>query len=676
MSSSSAPVTTDLTLDIGGVTDTFSVTTIQQFTLSTTLSGNGSGTATSSPGGIDCGSDCSELYGGGTTVTLIARPDSDSVFVGWSGDPDCADATVEMAADTHCFATFDLVRTFQPTLVDLVFPNMSEENRICLNDGTGAYSCSNLSEDVYSSWAIAFGPMDCGNGIDMVVANQGPRNRICINDGAGSFTCNDLSDHQRMTRGVVLWDFDGDRALDLVLANNKQEDQICLNDGTGSFTCEDLSEDTYGSVGVALGDLDGVNGADLVFANWGEDADPGGANQLCLNNGAGRFDCRDLNSDINRSLRVAVADLDGQNGLDIVFSNEWARNRVCLNDGSAAFSCSDLGSRSDLSHGVAIGDIDGSGGFDVVIANEGQANRLCLNDGSADFTCSDLSADLRASTGVTLTDFDGDDDLDAVFGNFAETNQICVNDGAGSFSCSDLGTATNQTRGVTAGVIGGPAGGAPSGMVAYWPANGSGDDVVGTFSGRLDSGLGFATGMVDQSFDFDGVDDQVTLTKFPSEESFTIEGWVLYEGTNTPPWAALYVDPDHGLFLNDGRLCWWNLGEVHAGEFQLPLGEWHHVAITYDSTSDTMEGYVDGIPDTSTTVADLALPPGMPNVSIGAHGGWDALDGMIDDLAVYDRALSANEIAVLSSMGCAGKCLLFKGHFETGDVDRWTRSVQ
>ncbi|MEW6001773.1 MAG: PKD domain-containing protein [Nitrospirota bacterium] len=53
-------------------------------TLYVSKSGTGSGTVTSSPAGINCGSDCTESYNQGTAVTLSSMPYGDSTFMGWT----------------------------------------------------------------------------------------------------------------------------------------------------------------------------------------------------------------------------------------------------------------------------------------------------------------------------------------------------------------------------------------------------------------------------------------------------------------------------------------------------------------------------------------------------------------------------------------------------------------
>ncbi|MBL8915871.1 MAG: hypothetical protein JNM17_34550 [Archangium sp.] len=64
------------------VTATF---TLQTFTLSVAKAGLGGGVVTSTPAGINCGSDCDEVYNSGTMVQLDATQDSSSTFAGWSG---------------------------------------------------------------------------------------------------------------------------------------------------------------------------------------------------------------------------------------------------------------------------------------------------------------------------------------------------------------------------------------------------------------------------------------------------------------------------------------------------------------------------------------------------------------------------------------------------------------
>ncbi len=63
----------------------FAVVPPGSFNLAVSKSGTGGGTVTSSPAGIDCGSDCSETLAAGTSVTLTATPAAGSSFTGWSG---------------------------------------------------------------------------------------------------------------------------------------------------------------------------------------------------------------------------------------------------------------------------------------------------------------------------------------------------------------------------------------------------------------------------------------------------------------------------------------------------------------------------------------------------------------------------------------------------------------
>jgi hypothetical protein len=120
--------------------------------LTVTLAGTGSGTVTSSPPGIDCGSDCSESYPLGTVVTLTATPDAGSEFVAWGGDADCTDGVVTMDEPTACTATFDLIPGGQPIIIDDGDPGTSFTGEWCPSGATNYYGTGSL----YS----------CGPGLD------------------------------------------------------------------------------------------------------------------------------------------------------------------------------------------------------------------------------------------------------------------------------------------------------------------------------------------------------------------------------------------------------------------------------------------------------------------------------------------------------------------------------
>jgi uncharacterized repeat protein (TIGR01451 family) len=91
--------------------------------------------------------------------------------------------------------------------------------------------------------------------VDAVFANDGEQNQVCLNDGTGTFTCSDLGTDNRFSQGVALADLDGVDGIDAVFANFFGPDRVCLNDGTGAFTCSDVSSDTNTTHAVALGFL-------------------------------------------------------------------------------------------------------------------------------------------------------------------------------------------------------------------------------------------------------------------------------------------------------------------------------------------------------------------------------------------------------------------------------------
>jgi hypothetical protein len=96
------------------VTATFAVQGAQSFvlTVNKTGFGNNAGSVSSNPPGINCGTDCSESYDDGTSVTLTASAGSGSTVGSWSGCDTASDTTctVTMSAATTVTVSFRKAR--------------------------------------------------------------------------------------------------------------------------------------------------------------------------------------------------------------------------------------------------------------------------------------------------------------------------------------------------------------------------------------------------------------------------------------------------------------------------------------------------------------------------------------------------------------------------------------
>ncbi|HTN72491.1 MAG TPA: fibronectin type III domain-containing protein, partial [Methylomirabilota bacterium] len=81
-------------------------------TATLTVAKNGSGTVTSSPAGINCGTVCSQSYNSGTSVTLTATAAAGSTFTGWSG---------ACSGTGSCAVTMDAAKSVTATFASQTF---------------------------------------------------------------------------------------------------------------------------------------------------------------------------------------------------------------------------------------------------------------------------------------------------------------------------------------------------------------------------------------------------------------------------------------------------------------------------------------------------------------------------------------------------------------------------
>lgn len=218
----------------------------------------------------------------------------------------------------------------------------------------------------------------------------------------------------------------------------------------------------------------------------------------------------------------------------------------------------------------------------------------------------------------------------------------------------------------------------PEGLVSWWPGDGNWQDAIGGNHGQGRSDTGFAPGLVGLALALDGRDDHIDIPDADSldfdgrTQSFTLEAQifrkaagiphVIFDKTSTgPPFVGyrLLIANDRVTFRVDGPdnlkfSCGSDAGAV------VTANAWHHVVGQFDaaSTPQQVRVYLNGVLQASCPYSGSGQFGNAVAPRIGAFtsasGGF--FGGLIDELALYRRALSAAEIAALSDACSAGKC--------------------
>jgi Concanavalin A-like lectin/glucanases superfamily len=205
-----------------------------------------------------------------------------------------------------------------------------------------------------------------------------------------------------------------------------------------------------------------------------------------------------------------------------------------------------------------------------------------------------------------------------------------------------------------------------SGVVSWWPGDGNANDIIDGNNGALQNGATYAPGKVGEAFSLDGVDDYAEVpdaANLDIVDEITIDAWI-YPNTVNSVTGNRIVDKNTGG-LNDGYLLdivRTKLRLIASGDDaqsiqSIPVNTWTHVAGTYDGANIKL--YINGVLD-NTVVTTGPIPTNNLSLLIGeTHpipNSFDVkFDGMIDEVEIYNRALSASEIQTIFEAGNAGQ---------------------
>ncbi len=212
-------------------------------------------------------------------------------------------------------------------------------------------------------------------------------------------------------------------------------------------------------------------------------------------------------------------------------------------------------------------------------------------------------------------------------------------------------------------------------LIAYYPFSGNATDESGNGHDGTVNGATLTQdrfGNADSAYLFDGVDDYIEVLDSTdlrlSGTDFSISAWFYETERNASALNTLLAKrnphpaPRDGWFYGvTGRTFGGNIpGKlryfVSSGDDSyctginiVSLGDWHHAVMTYEVGEETIRFYVDGVLDSVHPNMPTPNPTTSMNLFIGrdSRGEYNIFHGAIDDISIYNRALSEEQIQEL-----------------------------
>jgi len=158
------------------------------------------------------------------------------------------------------------------------------------------------------------------------------------------------------------------------------------------------------------------------------------------------------------------------------------------------------------------------------------------------------------------------------------------------------------------------------------------------------------------STDISGADQAMSIVAWIKFESAPAAMGIVskYDGGTSNRQYAMYVNADQKIefFKSDTSASGVGFDTI-VGDTVLSTNTWYHVAGVYDDTD--MRVYVDGDVDSTPLAESGGIYNGSFEFRIGRHGNALYFDGLLDDVGIFDKALTESEIEDIITYGLASE---------------------
>ena len=210
-------------------------------------------------------------------------------------------------------------------------------------------------------------------------------------------------------------------------------------------------------------------------------------------------------------------------------------------------------------------------------------------------------------------------------------------------------------------------------LLAYYTADNTPNDALGTYNGTLVNGATYGTGKINNGFSLDGVNDYVDLGNnfaFDGSTPFSISCWI-YPSTVSGARTIFSKQsisapsyPGYQLQILNGNVRFVMYSDFNTSDYllkkralTLSINTWYNITLTYDGSKNTsgVKIYINGSDGTYNeninTMTNNITSNTLKACIRSGNGQSYFFGGVIDETPIWNRELTPTEVTELYNAG-------------------------
>ena len=206
-----------------------------------------------------------------------------------------------------------------------------------------------------------------------------------------------------------------------------------------------------------------------------------------------------------------------------------------------------------------------------------------------------------------------------------------------------------------------------TGLISYYKLDGNSNDAHGSNNGT-DTSMSYSAGKINNAGSFNGSSSYINLPSdiskiFEGTKNYTLSFWIKSSRQSDSDFIFNSITSTSSQYNYRNLMVFYNNNKIQIGRYDnssadvvvptssFTIGTWYYITITYDGSY--LKVYVNGSYDNQVASTKSASSGGYANIGSLIQGGLRQTyySGLIDEVGIWSRALTSDEITKLYNSG-------------------------